>query len=132
MPPKSSKAKKASTATAVKTPLGSVKALPFPGRIVRAGETDPATVLAVQRRLNQVGVGPIDEDGVFGPQTTSATKLFQARFPDVDGQPLKVDGAVGPVTWAALFGAASVPVVSGASDALLKAALKVADGEIGV
>ena len=132
MPPKSSKAKKARAATAARTPLGSVKALPFPGRIIRSGDTDPAVVLAVQRRLNQVGVGPIDEDGVFGPQTTAATKLFQARFPDVDGQPLKIDGAIGPVTWAALFGAASVPVVSGTGDALLKAALEVAGGEIGV
>src|SRR5947208_1985700 len=42
-------------------------------------------------------------------ETERAAKLFQARFPDVDGQPLVVDGKVGSITWAALFGEESVP-----------------------
>lgn len=111
--------------------LGTVTPLPFPGRVVNVGDAD-ASVLAVQRRLNRVGCGPIDEDGVFGPQTAAAVKLFQARFPDLDGQPLKVDGMVGAVTWGALYGAPAAGVATRASGALLGAAVKFAVSQIGV
>src|SRR5437868_1398594 len=95
------KSSSAASLTTVKTPLGAVKSLPFPGRVVRAGSLDAASVLAIQRRLDAVGCGPIDKDGVFGPQTTAAVQLFQARFADAEGQPLRIDGNVGPITWAA-------------------------------
>ena len=58
-------------ASRARTFLGAVAAVPFPGRVVTLGDAD-AVVLAVQRRLNRVGCGPIDEDGVFGPQTAAA------------------------------------------------------------
>ncbi len=54
-----------------RTFLGAVTPLSFPGRVLRVGDAD-AAVLVVQRRLNRVGCGPIDEDGVFGPQTAVA------------------------------------------------------------
>ena len=114
-----------------RTFLGAVRGVPFPGRVVNVGDAD-AAVLAVQRRLNRVGCGPIDEDGVFGPQTVAAVKLFQARFPDVDGQPLKVDGVVGAITWAALFGGASAGGATRTSAPLPAEALKVAISQIGV
>lgn len=42
---------------------------------------------------------PIDVDGVFGPQTHRAVRAFQSQNLDQHGQPLVVDGKVGPLTW---------------------------------
>ena len=44
--------------------------------------------------------GPIDGD--FGPLTDAAVREFQSNNFDFDGNPLKVDGIVGEMTWAAL------------------------------
>jgi hypothetical protein len=128
------KRRRAATARPVRamTSIGSVVPVRFPGRVLRSGEVDPEHVVALQKRLNAVGCGPVDVDGVFGPQTQAVVRLFQARFPDVDGQPLKVDGMAGAVTWAALFGRDSVPSATRASGGLLTAALRIADVEVGV
>jgi len=116
------------------------KARPFPGRVIKLGDAGVATVLPIQRRLDQLGCKsidedgacvPIDEDGVFGPQTFAAVKLFQARFPDPDGQPLKVDGLVGALTWAALFGRDAVPDTEAPDDKLLTATLEFALTQVG-
>jgi hypothetical protein len=104
----------------------------FPGRLVKAGDPNPDVVAALQQRLNEVGCGPIDVDGIFGPQTTDAVRLFQIRFTDLDREPLKVDGLVGAVTWAALFGDKSVAPKRTTSDELLDAVLDVAASQIGV
>ncbi|HJQ84203.1 MAG TPA: peptidoglycan-binding protein [Candidatus Binatia bacterium] len=112
--------------------LGAVEPVRFPGRVIQAGESDPTLVLAIQQRLNTAGCGPVDKDGIFGPQTKAAVQLFQTRFPDADGQPLKADGMVGAVTWAALFGRESVPTVERAPGALLKAVLDFAGTQVGV
>lgn len=105
--------------------------VPYPGRLIKAGSTgDP--VNTVQRRLVERGCGPLEETGDFDAATTRAVKLFQARFPDVDGRPLKVDGVVGPITWAALFGREIARGPDTAVAPLLRAALRVANGEIGV
>lgn len=45
--------------------------------------------------------GPIDGD--FGVKTEAAVKAFQGFSTDFDGNPLAVDGIVGPKTWAALW-----------------------------
>ncbi len=113
-----------------RTFLGAVSALPFPGRVVKVGDADES-VLAIQKRLNQVGCGPIDEDGVFGPQTEAAVTLFQARFTDVDGLPLRPDGIVGAITWAALFGKAPDGTTPAAAP-LPAGALEVAASRVGV
>ena len=108
--------------------------LPFPGRTLKAGEANPELVIALQRQLNAAGCGPLAENGRFAEDTGAAVKRFQMRFPDVDGVPLKVDGAVGPLTWAALFGveaAAPDPAPAAASSFGL-AAIEVARAEIGV
>jgi len=102
----------------------------FPGRVVQLGDADRA-VLAVQRRLNQLGCGPVDEDGVFGPQTIEAVKLFQARFADLDGEPHKVDGMVGAVTWGSLFGRPAVAALVHAGSPLLRTALEIAASQVG-
>src|SRR5258705_11080122 len=104
--------------------------LAFPGRALKAGAGDPEAVLAIQRRLNAAGCGPVAESGRFGEPTTIAVKRFQMRFTDADGLPLKVDGIVGPITWAALLGTSQAMVET--DEPLLKAALQHAAEEIGV
>jgi hypothetical protein len=89
-------------------------------------------VAAIQRRLNVLGCGPLAEDGVFGRAVADAVRLFQARFAGLDGQPLGVDGVVGPASFAALFGDASVPLEVRAPSPLLAKALQVAATQVGV
>jgi hypothetical protein len=102
----------------------------FPGRAIRAGQQG-AEVAAIQRRLNALGCGPVDEDGAFGPQTLNAVQLFQARSEDPSGRPLEPDGIVGAHTWAALF-QQQISSRDAAPDALLRETLDIARGEIGV
>jgi peptidoglycan hydrolase-like protein with peptidoglycan-binding domain len=117
----------------VNTPLGRVVSLPFPGRIIKVGDPDREIVKAIQHRLNEVGCGPIEETGVFDEENTkSAVKLFQARFTDVSGRPLLIDGKVGFFTWGAMFGAASVPSSSPTSSSLVSAAIDFAATQVGV
>jgi hypothetical protein len=104
----------------------------FPGRVIKRDDEDKGVVLAIQHRLNELGCGPIDEDGEFGNQTFNAVKLFQSRFTDADGLPLEVDGEVGALTWAALFGASTVPANKDAASSLLIATLEFAATQIGV
>lgn len=123
-------ATKLAKATSKITVRGVRAAVTFPGQVVAAGSKDKTSVLAIQQRLNQAGCGPIAADGVFGPETADAVELFQARSVDQHGVPLVVDGRVGPMTWAALFGAA--PVDERAGTALQAAVLDVASSQIGV
>ena len=110
-----------------------VPVLQFPGRILKTGSGDKKSIRTLQNRLNEVGCGPIEETGVFSKATKNSVMLFQARFSDVDGLPLKVDGEVGPLTWAALFGARSVPSTSAvAPSVLVGAAIDFAVTQIGV
>lgn len=104
----------------------------YPGRLIKKGDPDAATVRRIQRRLNARGCGPIGVDGGFDTETERAVKLFQARFPDADGQPLLVDGKVGSITWAALFGEDSVSVADTAPTRLLAKAITIARSQIGV
>lgn len=115
-------------------PLGirSGVAPPYPGRVVERGEGDPALVRLIQHRLNQVGCGPVDEDGDFDLETWRSVKLFQSRFTDLQGQPLVVDGKVGPLTWGTLFGPLSVEVSSPEPGPLLAEVLAVAASQVGV
>jgi putative peptidoglycan binding protein/CHAP domain-containing protein len=111
-------------------PLKTAEALPFPGHSIKAGESNPEIVLALQRQLNECGCGPITQNALFDSGVTAAVRRFQMRFPDADGLPLKVDGVVGPVTWAALFG--SGPFVTDIASPLLAGAVEQARQEIGV
>jgi hypothetical protein len=52
----------------------------------------------VQTLLKQSGY-PLDIDGIFGTQTYNAVRAFQSQNLDQHGQPLVVDGKVGPLTW---------------------------------
>jgi lysozyme family protein len=105
--------------------------LKYPGRIIRIGETDTETVRPIQLRLNELGCGPLQGTGFFGQKTEAAVKLFQARFPDLQGQPLLIDGEIGPLTWGALFGKAPESEDTSSSDLLTKV-LAIARSQIGV
>ena len=37
----------------------------FPDHVIKVGSNDKTSVLAIQKRLNQVGSGPVQVDGVF-------------------------------------------------------------------
>ncbi len=116
----------------VTTPLGDVEAVPYPGRVVRIGHTNKTLVKVIQARLNAIGCGPLPENGVFGSRTANAVKLFQARFPDVTGRPLVIDGELGSLSWGALFGAPTVPSSTVPPSALAAEAIGVALGQVGV
>lgn len=105
---------------------------PFPGRIIKSGERDRQTVLAIEHRLNEIGCGPIAEDGVFDAETKNAVKLFQSRSVDSEGHALVIDGKLGPLSWSALFKTASAPPVKKAGSRLLKRVIEVATSQIGV
>lgn len=57
-----------------------------------------ADVKLLQRLLNERGY-TVDVDGDFGPQTYRAVRAFQSQNLDQLGQPLVIDGEVGPLTW---------------------------------
>jgi hypothetical protein len=97
----------------------------YPGRSVRLGDTRTGIVRSVQGRLNEVGCGPIQVDGIFGAATASAVRLFQTRY---DLQP---DGTVGPITWAALFRESAEPVFE-APSLLLASVLETAASQLHV
>ena len=105
--------------------------LPFPGHALTAGVEDSQSVLALQHRLNELGCGPVLEDGQFGPETLDAVELFQTRSVDQFNSPLRVDGRVGPITWSALFNT-ELPRQSAPDVPLLAKAITKAAGEIGV
>jgi hypothetical protein len=105
----------------------------YPGRIIEVGERDSVIVRALKQQLN-TALGVADDsplhldptNGSFGPKMKRAVSLFQARNVDSTGLPLKQDGEVGALTWAALFGLDTVPTRTAAASPLLAAALGIA------
>ena len=97
----------------------------YPGRVVQKGDSRSDVVSAVQARLDAVGCGPPDEDGIFGDETESAVRLFQTR------RNLDPDGVVGPLTWSELF-LDPAPVNEKPGTPLLGRALTVALSQDGV
>lgn len=108
----------------------------YPGRIIMQGESDGRIVKALKVALNRalvlrgseaIRLDPRNPN--FGERMKQAVELFQARNLDTFGRPLKVDGKVGPITWAVLFGDTSVPALDAAIDPFLAQVLAVAAGE---
>lgn len=108
----------------------------YPGRVIKAGETDARIVRALKLALNRalavqrlpdLKLDP--ENPSFGPKMTQAVKLFQARHVDAQGRPLKIDGEVASITWAALFGEDTVPDAQSARDPFLASVLEIAAAE---
>jgi hypothetical protein len=104
----------------------------YPARLIKAGERDRAVVRAVQARLRELGCLPLDAAGTFAEKTRASVRLFQARHVDLGGRALKQDGIVGSLTWAALFGAGTVPHSTEAVSPLLRQVLKQAGSQVGV
>lgn len=104
----------------------------YPGTPIRPGHRDAAVVQSIQRRLKQLGYGPFPKAGAFDAATEAAVRLFQAQHVDALGMPLKVDGKVGPFTWAALFPAPPKPPPAPTSSSLCMQALAIATSQIGV
>lgn len=105
----------------------------YPGRVIKVGEADAKMVKALKKELNIVLVLRGDEalqldpeNPLFGPRMKQAVRLFQTRHVDAEGQPLKADGEVGAITWAALFGPEAVPNAPVATDAFLAQVLQIA------
>jgi hypothetical protein len=108
----------------------------YPGRVIKLGEQDARIVKAVRAQLNRMLASPGELKDALDPEATefdagmkSAVKLFQTRHTDSQGNPLKPDGELGPISWAALFGAEKAPHVEGTKDKLLARVLEVAAGE---
>lgn len=106
----------------------------YPGRLIKVGEADARVVQALKRALNRaLGREPallLDEANPnFGPRMKQVIKLYQARHVDADGRPLKQDGEVGSITWAVLFGPASVAPPAQAADPYLARVLRCAAAE---
>ena len=103
----------------------------YPGHEITIGEKDRAIVELIQRRLNAVGCD-VQVTGTYAATTRDAVKLYQSRSADTHGVPLRVDGIVGPITWAALFGPDTVPTTPPPSSPLISEALVIASSQIGV
>ncbi|HEY0569550.1 MAG TPA: peptidoglycan-binding domain-containing protein, partial [Xanthobacteraceae bacterium] len=95
----------------------------YPGRVVKVGEKDVDLVDHIVAGLTKHGYVSGSAAGSFNAELASLIRMFQAQHVDAVGNPLKVDGEVGSLTWGALFGAE--PVVTSltgiASVALSKA-----------
>lgn len=104
----------------------------YPKRVIQHGETNARIVKAVQARLNEVGCGPLEGNGVFGPKTVTAVKLFQSTRRDQMGNPLEIDGKLGAITWAVLFGVAQVPASDDGAKGISAQAVKVAATQVGI
>lgn len=66
---------------------------------LKIGHLDPpSAVTGIQARLINLGYDPGPLDGILGPRTKAALRLFQA-----DNSSLKVDGICGPKTTAVLI-----------------------------
>lgn len=105
----------------------------YPGHYLAVGEKDREAIRLIQQRLNQVGCGPITENGVFNSQTKAAVQLFQARSVDAQGQALKIDGVIGPLTWTTLFGSQALPSIAASPlSPLVERTLGIAAAEVGI
>jgi hypothetical protein len=102
----------------------------YPNRIIRTGEANREVVLAIQERLNEKGI-PVMGTGEFDAETEIAVRAFQSVSRDRHGNPLVIDGVVGPITWSVLFGE-TIAVSRTTEDPLLKAVIRLAVNELGV
>ena len=88
------------TPTPTPTPTRTPVPIPTLSRILRLQSTylQGPDVLTLQQRLLALGYSEVGAaDGIFGPATEQAVKLFQTN------NQLSADGSVGMQTWAKLF-----------------------------
>jgi cell wall-associated NlpC family hydrolase len=104
----------------------------YPKRIIKEGETNTGIVKAIQKKLDELGLGPFAGTGVYGSKTKAAVKLYQSMHRDRFGIPLLADGKIGALTWESLFGPDSVVTNDASTSAYLTEVLKVAASQVGV
>jgi hypothetical protein len=105
----------------------------YPGRVIKIGEANSDIVTAIQVRINERGFEILEVNGEFNADTESAVKLFQSQSSDAHGIPLVVDGQLGPISWAALFGTSiNPPAPQPITNELFAKVLEVANSQIGV
>lgn len=104
----------------------------YPKRIIKEGESNTTIVKTIQKKLIELNIGDLQGTGVYAAKTKNAVKLFQATHTDQYGNPLEIDGNVGSLTWAALFGTGDMIVADTASGSLLTEVLKSAVSQLGV
>lgn len=104
----------------------------YPNRIIKEGEANTTIVKAIQKKLMELHIGDLQGTGVYAAKTKNAIKLFQATHMDQFGNPLEVDGQVGSLTWAALFGTDTIVVTDTAPNQFLMEAVNVAISQLGV
>lgn len=97
----------------------------FPGTVFKKGDTRAHFVIEIQKRLNALGCGPIQEDGTYWTKTIAAVKLFQFR------NELHDDGEIGPTTWNELFEQVA-PIQRVPPNALLREVLACAQSQVGI
>lgn len=96
-------AKQLATSGLVNSVIGLIKGDLASNPLVKKGSKG-AAVVELQQSLNAVANAGLKPDGIFGPKTESAVKIFQSS------KGLTVDGIVGPKTWRALQNALTKPV----------------------
>jgi hypothetical protein len=104
----------------------------YPNRVIQVGETNTTIVKAVQKRLVELNIAELTGTGIYGIKTKNAVRLFQATHMDQHGNPLEIDGKLGSLTWAALFGTDTIIVNEDSPNKLLTAALNIAITQVGV
>lgn len=97
----------------------------YPGTALRTGDPRVDLVKLCQSKLNEILCDDLKVDGDFGRKTESSVKLLQTR------RGLTADGAIGPITWAHLFGL-EPSILKVPETALLGGVLQIALGETGV
>lgn len=104
----------------------------YPNRVIKIGEKDKDIIRAIQAKLTENNCGTFEGIGSYGVKTVAAVKQFQTLNTDQLGNPLKMDGEVGALTWAALFGKDTVVVNDVPDTEISKEALKIAREQLGV
>ena len=102
----------------------------YPDRIITLGEQDSSIVKYIQNELNQLGFGPLIEDGIFGPLTLKFVKGYQQLqvFQEIKPSLIEV-GKVDRLTWESL--SCAIICVNNRPP-LIKETLRIAHNEVGV
>lgn len=103
----------------------------YPGHLTKIGETNPTIIAEIVGALANHGYQSNGLTGIFDKNLAATVMLFQTQHHDGTGRPLKADGQVGPLTWAALF-STSAPANTSAAAGIGTTALAVAITQIGV
>ena len=105
----------------------------YPGRVIKKNETNVEIVKTIQSQINFRGFDHLEVNGIFDLNTETAVKLFQSQSRDSFGNPLVVDGQLGPISWAVLFASAAVPPGPDPKiNDLIKKVFEIAESQVGV